>query len=218
MHEWLLLVGFFILSLLVSTVVLYPFRHDRRCWIFVPVLLGLLSLAYWHWGSWPKWVDSLQAARKQEQVQAMIHAVQDPAEWINKLKQTLKTRPNSARGWYLLGRLYASQNQWQNAHTAFQRAYQLQPNNEQIAVNYAQNIWQINDQKHNAMSREILHRVLKDQPNQPDSLAMLAMDAYVNHHYQLAIDYWQRLLKLVPPSSDEAKMIQKAIVKAQTRS
>ena len=41
------------------------------------------------------------------------------------------------------------------------------------------------------------------------------LDAYTNHHYQEAINYWQQLLKLAPEQSEEAPMIRRAIAKAQ---
>jgi cytochrome c-type biogenesis protein CcmH/NrfG len=43
---------------------------------------------------------------------------------------------------------------------------------------------------------------------------MLAMDAYQQHEYQKAIDYWSSLLILLPQNSSESKAIRKAISKA----
>ena len=76
-------------------------------------------------------------------------------------------------------------------------------------------MWQLNHQKFNGESRALLQAVLKKNANQPDALAMLAMDAFIGHAYQRAIDYWQRLLKIAPPQSDDAEAIRKAIAKAQ---
>ncbi len=46
---------------------------------------------------------------------------------------------------------------------------------------------------------------------------MLAMDAYMRHSYQQAINYWQHLLTIIPPQSDDAMAIRKAIAKAQQK-
>jgi len=215
MNEWWLLICFLILLLLALSVAIYPLRKSRMALFLTPVLIVLVGLSYWHWGAWPEWVNHLEANDKQQRIQTMLKSIRDPAELIAKLKSTLRKQPNSARGWYLLGRLYVSQNQWQQANKAFERAYTLQPDDEQITVNYAQNLWQLNHQTFDNTSRVLLNSVLQRNANQPDALAMLAMDAYQLHHYQQAIDYWQRLLKLASPQSEEAQAIRKAIAKAQ---
>ena len=74
-------------------------------------------------------------------------------------------------------------------------AYQLEPDNEQFTLNYVQNAWQMNQQKFTDTHRKLLAHVLEKNPNQPDALAMLAMDAYQQHDYQHAINYWQQLLE-----------------------
>ena len=205
------------LLLLALSIALYPLRKSRVIMILAPVLIVLVSLAYWRWGAWSEWVNHLQAYEKQQRIQTMLKSMHDPAELIATLKATLHKQPNSARGWYLLGRLYVSQNQWQQANDAFERAHHLQPDDEQITVNYAQNLWQLHHQTFDKTSRALLIGVLKKNANQPDALAMLAMDAYRRDNYQQAIDYWQRLLTLAPPQSEEAQAIRKAIAKAQAK-
>ncbi len=215
MSEWWLLFCLLILMLLAVGIAIYPLRKNRGVMILAPVLVAVAGLAYWHWGAWSGWVEYLQTGKKQQRIQAMMQSIKNPGELIAKLRLTLENEPDSARGWYLLGRLYVSQNQWQQADEAFARAHRLQPENEQITVNYAQNLWQLNHQKFDETSRALLKGVLDKNPEQPDALAMLAMDAYSRHDYQQAIDYWQHLLKFVPPQSEEAQAIRKAIAKAQ---
>ncbi len=215
MNEWWLLICFLILLLLALSVALYPLRKSRMALFLTPVLIVLVGLAYWRWGAWPEWVSHLETSKKQQRIQTMLKSIRDPAELIAKLKSTLRKQPNSARGWYLLGRLYVSQNQWQQANEVFERAHTLQPDDEQITVNYVQNLWQLNHQTFDKTSRALLNSVLQRNANQPDALAMLAMDAYRRHEYQQAINFWQRLLKLVSPQSEEAQAIRKAIAKAQ---
>jgi cytochrome c-type biogenesis protein CcmH len=111
--------------------------------------------------------------------------------------------------------LYAGQEERQQAVDAFAKAYQLNPDDEQYAVNYAHSLWQLHNRQFTVQITEIFNNLLKNNPNQPDALAMLAMDAFVSHAYEDAISYWQRLLKLAPPQSKEANAIRKAIAKAE---
>ncbi len=216
MNEWWLLICFLMLLMLALMVAFYPLRKSRvGIMLSAPALIILVGLAYWHWGAWPEWIHYLHENVKQERIQAMMKAMHDPAELIARLKATVEKQPNSARGWYLLGRLYASQNQWQQANEAFATAHQLHPADVKITVNYAQNLWQLHRQKFDDKTRALLKEVLAHNANQPDALAMLAMDAYTRHDYRQAIDYWQALLNLASPQSEETGAIRRAIAKAQ---
>ncbi len=217
MNELWFIAGFFVLLMIALAIVFYPLRKKKLAVAaLAPIVIVIVILAYWRWGSWLDWQRYVQQESKQEQVQAILKSMNGPQEIIDKLQAQLATQPESARGWYLLGRLYASQNDWPRAQDAFAKAHQLKADDEQITINYAQSIWQLNQQKFNENSRRLFKIVLEKNANQPDALAMLAMDAFMSHDYQKAIDYWQRLLKLAPPESDDAKAIQKAIAKAQS--
>jgi cytochrome c-type biogenesis protein CcmH len=202
-----LFLGFFALSLM-----LYPLR---RSWfaLFIAALLLLpsLFLTYQHWGAWTAWQESRGQQANKARVAALLREIKSPAELITRLKAKLQENPESARGWYLLGRLYASQGKWGLAKDAFLRAYQLKPKDELIIVNYAQSLWQLNQP-----FRDLVTALLQRNPTQPDALMMLALDAYKQGDKDQAIYYWQRLLRLVPKRSKEAQMLRKAIAKAQS--
>ena len=125
--------------------------------------------------------------------------------------------PASARGWYLLGRLYGGQNQWQNARDAYAKSQQLKAD-EGAELGYIESLWQLNGQQYNEEIRQLLLAMVKRNPVQGDALSMLAMDAYQRKDYQQAILYWRRLLPMVPAESEEGKALRKAIAKAQEMS
>lgn len=220
MHQQslILLVWFLILSFLAAWMMPVS-SSERRTKIFKKIqvtlaIFFLANIAYAYWGSWKDWSQYQYQLEKQQSIQALLQSERDPAVWIKKLKLKLETNPNSAKGWYLLGRLYASQSDWAQARDAFFKAKQLKPKDTPILINYAQSLWQLNDQKFNDEIRNLFRGVLIDNPKQPDALAMLAMDAFLRHSYTSAIEYWQQLLKMVPPQSDDAKAILKAIAEA----
>ena len=218
MNEGLLLIGFLILLVIACSIALYPLRPFQMSYVlWVLVLVILVGIGYWSWGAWPSWTQNSQNQAKKQHAQALLNTVRNPEELIDKLKATLNKQPNSARGWYLLGRLYASQNRWESARDAFASAHQCQPDDEQISVNYAHSLWQLHHQAFDKQSRGLLKQVLKKNPDQPDALGMLAMDAYARHDYQQAIDYWQRVLTVAPPQSEDADAIRKAIADAQKK-
>ncbi|MBA2652179.1 MAG: tetratricopeptide repeat protein [Tatlockia sp.] len=216
MNEYWLLVSFIILGLLALPIMLYPLGKSKALFLTaIPVFIIALSLAYWHWGAWPQWQNHVRQETSKQRIEAVLQTIKSPIELIDKLKQRLAQEPKSTRGWYLLGRLYASEGKWSEAEAAFSRAHQQSPDDELATVNYAQSLLQLNQQEFNQQIRNILLSLLQQKPNQPDALAMLAMDAFKNQDFLQAINYWQQLLNLAPEHSEEAQMIRKAIAKAE---
>lgn len=216
MSEWSLVGVLIVLTVLTSGLVIYPLRrHLIVCLFLIPVIFTGVGFAYFYWGGFSEWHQFKQQSQKQEQAQQLMKSIKSPQELIDKLRAKLDDTPKSAKGWYLLGRLYSNQNDQHNAAKSFAKAYHFQPKNEQFAVNYAHSLWILNQQQFNPEITEIFSKLLLNNPNQPDALAMMAMDAYMSHAYDDAIDYWQRLLKIAAPQSEEADAIRKAIAKAQ---
>jgi cytochrome c-type biogenesis protein CcmH len=218
MSEWWLVSLLVVLALFASTVIVYPLRHYRiAASLVAPLMLVLVAVGYYFWGGFSPWHSYLHHNDTQELAQRMLKTIKTPQELISRLKAKLNEDPSSAKGWYLLGRLYASQNDTQHASEAFFKAHHFEPDNEQYTVNYAHSLWEINKQVFSPEILDIFHSLLQKNPNQADALAMLAMDAFMSHAYADAIDYWQRLLKLAPPQSEESLAIRKAIAKAEER-
>ncbi|PWY54847.1 hypothetical protein DGG96_14925 [Legionella qingyii] len=216
MNEWWLLGLLAGLTGLACMFIIYPFRrHFIAGLLLVPSIFLLAFAGYFYWGGFGGWQEHVHQLNSQEQAKKMLESVKSPQELIDKLRAKLDDTPKSAKGWYLLGRLYTSQNKQQNAVDAFAKAYQFNPDDEQFAINYAHSLWVLNNQQFTQQITEIFSQLLKNNPNQPDALAMLAMDAFVSHAYEDAISYWQRLLKLAPEQSEEANAIRKAIAKAE---
>lgn len=218
MNEWWLLGFLGAITLLASILISYPLRRPLiGSLVLIPLIFILAFTGYYHWGGFAQWQEYLQYQEKQKKAEAMLKSIKNPQELITKLRAKLDDTPKSAKGWYLLGRLYINQNEKQNAVEAFATAYQFNPSDEQYAVNYAHSLWLLHNRQFTEQIIEIFNNLLKNNPNQPDALAMLAMNAYVREADEDAIGYWQRLLKLAPPQSEEAQAIRKAIAKAQAR-
>jgi cytochrome c-type biogenesis protein CcmH len=218
MSDWWLIGLFGALTLSASLLFLYPLKANKAfSLLMLPIILTLVVTAYVFWGSFPQWQAYQQQQEMQHQAQKMLRTIKTPDELITKLKAKLDDTPKSAKGWYLLGRLFSAKNNDEQAAEAFGKAYHFFPENEQYAVNYAHSLWQLNHQQFNAQILQLFNTLLSQNSNQPDALAMLAMNAFMSHDYDGAINYWQRLLKLAPPQSDEALAIHKAIAKAQSK-
>ena len=116
----------------------FPKQVGKSAWgvaLLSSVFLLFVVALYWHWGGWFAWQQEKTKQARAEQVQALIKQFKTPEALIQKLKQQLSDAPESARGWYLLGRLYSSQNDWKSARLAFQHATRLKPHQQRYQMN-----------------------------------------------------------------------------------
>jgi cytochrome c-type biogenesis protein CcmH len=218
MSEWWLVGLLFLFSVLASLVLVYPLRRNALLCVCLMMVIAVFGASgYACWGGFFQWRQYIVQNKSHVLAQKMLHSIKSPQELIQKLRAKLDNSSKSAKGWYLLGRLYLSQNEGQNAQRAFYKAYTLQADEVQYGVHYAYSLWENNRKRFTPEIRKILTQLLNKNPNQPDALAMLAMDSFEQHDYKMAISYWEQLLKLTPPRSEEAQAIRKAIARAQAR-
>ena len=202
--EWLLGISFLLFGLFALGLMVWPFRKRNVVKALgVGVLVGMMAvMAYVYWGDW----GAVGRLASMERLSRM-----KPDALIATLKIKVAQTPNNPQGWYLLGRLYVGQEQWPLALDAFKKAHDLNPNDALVTINYAHTLWVLNQQRLTRASRSLYEGVLQQNPNQPDALIMLANDAYHHKKFTMAIEYWQRLLLLLPVDSKEAQDIKKTI-------
>lgn len=214
MSEWWLLIFLLLFSLLAIFLLVYPLRKRLSVSIGLALVLFVSAgLGYGLWGGFSQWQLYMQQQNSKKLAQKMLQSIKSPQQLIDRLKAKLDNSPASAKGWYLLGRLYLSDNQSAQAVNAFARACRLDPNNEQYVVNYAQSLWENHQRQFTPEVRLILSKVLDKNPRQADALAMLAMDAYVQKDFDKAVVYWRRLLQILPANGQDAEAIRRMIEK-----
>ena len=216
MNDYFFYAAISLLTIVAILIVVYPFGQQFKLfqWVIAFMVVAGSATGYWQWGAWRDVQAYWAAQKKQTQVTDFLKQMNNPDELIEKFKSRLVAQPNSAKGWYLLGRLYVAQEKWSLALAAFTRAHVLKPDNERWTINYAHSLWKVNGEAFNPQIRAIFQSVLQHNPAQPDALSMLAIDAFHDKDYLKAIAYWRRLLILVPTDSAESSAIRKAIAKA----
>lgn len=207
---------FIILSVCAVSFALFPLRRQKVSIFFLmPLSLLLISLAYGYWGGWTKWQQYRKEQIKQEKIKTLLASFKTPQDLIDKMASQVRQHPKDAKGWYLLGKLYASQARWHDAVNCLKRARDNEPSNDLYTMSYAQYAWQENNNQFNAHIRQLCEQVYAKNPKQGDAIAMLAMDAFMRHDYSKAILLWQNLIKLTSPGSKDRETILKAIAKAK---
>jgi cytochrome c-type biogenesis protein CcmH/NrfG len=213
-------VGIVGLLLAALAAVLLPMIRQRSHWGFL-LAAGLFIptaslLAYAHWGAFSQVLSFQEAQNASQKMSELRTQLKTPAAVIAKLKQRLKQSPNSARGWYLLGRLYMLEQHTPDAIAALKHSVQLKPNNIQYllalaAAEYA---------AHHQMTANILVLLKRAEKIAPNNLALLDLKAAIAFNakdYHRALSLWRAVLAQLPPQSPQAKQIETQILRAQAK-
>jgi len=140
---------------------------------------------------------------------------QQIADNINKLAERLKQNPNDAQGWTMLARSYMSQERFSEAANAYEHLTTLNANDAGAWADYAEALALGNSQNLAGKPTEAINRALQIDPKNEKALDLAGSAAYQAGDYKKAVDYWQKLLKLLPPGSEELKTITDQISKAK---
>jgi cytochrome c-type biogenesis protein CcmH len=181
---------------------------------FIPIAAIIFYIAVGN----PKAIDSSTApatmpASTSEQPGSMSR--QQIASNIEKLAARLKQNPNDAQGWLMLARSYMMQERFSDAATAYEHLTTLNPKDASAWADYAEAQALANSQNLAGKPTEAIDRALQIDPKHQKALDLAGSAAFQAGDYKKAIDYWERLLKILPPDSEGSKAITQQISKAK---
>lgn len=208
------LLAFIAIAIILMPLIKIPASRQQRC-LLILAAAGTAFAAvglYWHWGNAAQLGQWYSLRKKSEQLR---QALGSPEQVVAKLKHHLAEQPESAQGWYLLGKLYFSQQQFTAAAQAFAKVNKLKPQDPEVLVQYAQALYFANQRRMSTHITQLLQQVLQLQEDNPYAINLLAIDAYQHKRYQEAINFWRRLLTQYPPNSDDYQAVSTAIANAE---
>ena len=154
----------------------------------------------------PSAASAAPPERTQEQIEANVA----------KLAERLKSNPNDAQGWTMLARSYSSMEKYSEAANAYAKATELNPKDADLLAEYAFVTGMAGGKSLEGKPTEIINRALKVDPENAKALQLAGSAAFQAKDYKKAIEYWQRVLKKVPPGSEVAETITARINEAKT--
>lgn len=123
-------------------------------------------------------------------------------EMVTRLEQRLAAQPNDPQGWARLGRAYAVLGRPADARTAYAKAVELAPNDAEILGAYAGFLVSLDPSNPSAETVAVFHKLLALDPQHPAALWALGLVAFQERKFAQAVQYWERLQKLLPAQSD----------------
>jgi cytochrome c-type biogenesis protein CcmH len=145
-----------------------------------------------------------------EQRQDMIRGM------VDKLAARLEANPDDAAGWLRLANAYRVLGETQKAEAAAARAAALRPNDVGTLLEQAHVLLAPDARQDVATPLPepfvgIMTRIASLDPDQPEALWYLGLAAAQHHDGSAAARYWQRLLGVLKPGSEDYKMVQAAV-------
>ena len=184
-----------------------PRRGGRGVAVLVGVAVPACALAVYLLIGSPRAVD-----------QRGDHDAGSPAqveEMVERLAGRLRENPEDADGWKLLGRSYAVLGRFADAVDAYSKAAVRAPRDAQLLADFADVLAMTRGQKLQGEAEQLVQRALEIDPANLKALALAGTAAFDRKEYAAAADYWQRMLPLVPPDSEDARAIRENVDEAR---
>jgi cytochrome c-type biogenesis protein CcmH len=182
-----------------------PAKSEGR-WLAYVIMLALPLTAaslYWALGNVQAISDSEEMAKANPEVPNLA----DIHRMVNGLAEKLKTHPDDAQGWFMLGRSYLQLEQYPKAADALANAHRLLGDQPDVMLAYAQAIAFANGRNLTGKPAELINKVLTLEPNNMNALWLGGMLKIQQNDAPGAIQLWQKLETLLPPGSDAQKQM-----------
>lgn len=131
------------------------------------------------------------------------------------LRTKLAKKPDDAVGWLLLGRLYASMQNVEQAMSAFEKSLALEPDRLGTLISYSQMLIMTNQKPQILKAKQILQRALQASPGEKDAMGLLAIAAEQSGDKELAVMTWQELSLQIAPEDPLQETIKTKIEQLQ---
>jgi len=191
-------------------------RPAKLTGVMVLVALSIVAMGiYWKVGNSQALLHYWVLRKEAKAVHAQLAKIKNPMQIVDELKAHLRSHPNSPRGWYLLGQLELGIHYYSKAYHALAIAHHLQPRNDLYSVSYAQAAFFSHGRHLTPKMEQLLKGVITRHPNNVAAINLLAINAYLEHRYQIAVNYWERLIPLFPMGSQDSRMLLTMIARAQ---
>ncbi|HQQ74940.1 MAG TPA: hypothetical protein PK031_07285, partial [Pseudomonadales bacterium] len=169
-----------------------------------------------------RYLGSLQAIEITELGQA-VFSRQLPAEeqvkqqeiLLAELDDWLGNHPEDDRFIYMRARLLSEAGVWDRAVSDYRYLVSRFPEQDNMLAEYAQVLFLQNQRVMTPDVLAFLKQTLQVNPHNITALGLLGMAAFEQKDYRGAVDFWQRLLRVIPAGTPQAETIAEGVARAK---
>lgn len=136
-------------------------------------------------------------------------------DMIRALQQHVQKNHEDHRSWYVLGMSYLQMQMLPQAELAFSRALDLDGDNPDYLLGFAQASVLLNDGKLTPELHQALRGLIQRHPDNPKPYMTLGMVAFQNGDFAAAIDIWQQYLQREKKDERASALLQRSVTMAQ---
>jgi cytochrome c-type biogenesis protein CcmH len=144
-------------------------------------------------------------------IESPQHDLQAMAE---RLAAHLKTSPDDAQGWALLGRSYAALGRFPESVEAYSQAALRSPRDADLLADFADALAMARGQSLQGPPEELVRRALEIDPKNMKALALAGTAAFDRRDFNAAVAYWKQMLEHVQPGTEDERIIRQSIDEA----
>ncbi|MBU0911132.1 MAG: c-type cytochrome biogenesis protein CcmI [Gammaproteobacteria bacterium] len=127
------------------------------------------------------------------------------------LRTKISKEGDDAVAWFVIGRIWLSKGMLDDAIEAFEKALALTPNRVNVLISYSQALLVASGDENLAKAALSLAKVLRQEPENPDALSMLAMVAEERGDKEQAQQAWQLLLPKLDKADPRYALVQQKL-------
>lgn len=186
-----------------------PRRAGRGAALAVGIAVPVLAIAVYAFVGTPAGLDPHEAPGpfSEAQVEAMVE----------RLAAKMRENPDDADGWKMLGRSYAVLGRFADAVDAYSKAALRAPNDAALLADFADALAMARGQSLQGEPEKLVLKALQIDPKNLKALALAGTAAFHRNDFKRAAEYWERMLPLVPPDSEDARAIKENVAEARAK-
>jgi len=192
-----------------------PARRSTATAIVLGVAVPLVSvLLYLGLGS-PQGLDP----RAQSAAQGAPHQLspEQIESMVGRLATRLESNPDDVEGWIMLARTYGALGRFAEAAGAYAKAEARFPQDAQLLADYADSLAMAQGQNLQGKPEALIRRALQADGSNLKALALAGTVEFEKRDFAKAIEYWKRMVPLLPPDSEMLNSVRASIKEAQDK-
>jgi cytochrome c-type biogenesis protein CcmH len=158
--------------------------------------------------------DAVRVAQRSEQKPV---GQADVEKMVADFAQKMEKDPGNLKGWAMLARSYRILGRNEDAAKAYAHAGNFINDDPELLAEYADVLVGSANGSFAGKPLQLIHQALKLDPNNFLALWLSGTASFNEGNYKLAAQTWERLVKQLPPESNEARAIQGSIAEARSK-
>ena len=199
-------------------------RAGVQTWALLGVFMVVVAAAGYSLTGSPDQINQVpnsmgQAAAPAEGAEPAPHAMgtEQMAALVEKLAERMKSNPQDAEGWVMLGRSYAAMGRSDDALVALDKAVKLQPQEATILADYADALAVKNGRTLDGEPMQYIERALKADPSHVKALVLAGTAAFNRGDFAVAVRHWDRVAQVGSPDNPLVQMAANGAAEARSR-